>query len=77
MSNLYMELVAAGIPIANHESDLYFPITEESTRILAKYPTSKANATMFTNQVEGGRWYDVPFAFTPWWDARASKQEAR
>jgi hypothetical protein len=70
---LYEELTAAGIKTSNHESDLYFPITKESTLILAKYPTEKSNATTFTNQVEGGRWYDVPFAYLPWWEKRQVK----
>ncbi len=71
--SLYEALKAAGIQVANHESDLYFPITAESTAILDRYPTSKGNAEQFNNQVEGGRWYDVPFAYTPWWDARKAK----
>lgn len=69
-ANVYEDLKAAGIPIANHESDLYFPVTEQSTRILSDYPLHKGNATVFTNQVEGGQWYDVPFAYVPWWTRR-------
>lgn len=76
MKTLYAELVAAGIPVAHHESDLYFPITEQTRAILEKYPLEKGNATTFTNQVEGGRWYDVPFAFIPWWEKRAGKAVA-
>lgn len=68
--SLYDALKAAGIPTSNHESDLYFPVTAESIAILERYPTEKGSATTFTNQVEGGRWYDVPFAFTPWWESR-------
>ncbi len=75
--SLYEALTDANIPTHHHESDLYFPITAESTAILAKYPTSKANATTFTNRVEGGRWYDVPFSFVPWWEARQTRQEGK
>lgn len=74
---LYAALLAAGVPIDNHESDLYFPVTEQSTAILAQYPHSKANATTFANQRPpnvGQRWYDVPFAFLPWWEARQPKK---
>lgn len=66
---LYDAIKAAGIAIAAHESDLYFPVTEQSTAILKQYPLKHSNATKFTNQVEGGIWYDVPFAYDPYWDA--------
>lgn len=71
--NLYDEIKAAGIEYDNHESDLYFPVTEQSKAILAKYPLSQDNATTFRNQRPpnvGQLWYDVPFAFQPFWDAK-------
>ena len=71
---LYQEIVAAGIPIGCHESDLYFPVTEQSREILARYPLQKGNATTFINQVEGGRWYDIPFAYDPWWESRSIRR---
>lgn len=70
---LYDELVAAGIPVSNHESDLYFKATPEALNLLKKYPTELSNAVSFINQAaphKGERWIDVPFAFTPWWEAR-------
>jgi hypothetical protein len=70
---LYEAITAVGIPTSNHESDLYFPVSAESTAILACYPSHKSNARTFVNQVAGGHWYDVPFAFQPWWDARKPK----
>ena len=63
---LYDEVVKRGIPHANHESDLYLPCTEE-TRLLLMHYGHVATATTFVNQVEGGRWYDVPFAYVPFW----------
>ena len=74
---LYDEIKTAGIPTDNHESDLYFPITEQSTEILARYPLEKSNASRFINQVAGGWWYDVPFAFIPFWTARQGKAVTR
>jgi hypothetical protein len=67
---LYEELTAAGVRISNHESDLYFEASAEAIAILQKYPLQKSNATRFINQVEGGSWFDVPFAYDPWWEAR-------
>lgn len=65
--SLYTELVENNVPVSNHYSDLYFPKNDKTTAILAKYSTQKSNATRFINQVEGGVWYDVPFAFDPYW----------
>ncbi len=67
---LFDAIKEAGIPYSNHESDLYFPVTEESRAILMRFAESKANATTFTNQVHRGLWYDIPFAYQPYWDAK-------
>ena len=68
--SLYHSLVGAAVPIASHESDLYFPVTEQTKAILAKFPDKQSIAKQFTNQVEGGMWFDVPFAFMTYWDKR-------
>lgn len=65
---LFDSLKKAGVQYANHETDLYFPKTEETEEILKRYPVEHKNATTFRNQVEGGVWYDVPFAYAPAWD---------
>lgn len=67
---LYDEILATGGYIANHESDLYFEVNEVNSRILAKYALQWANASQFRNQVTGKLCYDVPFAYTPWWERR-------
>jgi len=69
--NLYEECKALGIPINNHSSDLYIPVTPETTALIRKHGH---RATTFKNQVEGGIWYDVPFAYLPFW--KASGEEA-
>ncbi len=70
---IYEDLKAAGVPLSSHESDLYAKKTPESEAIVAKYQFSQ-NVTIFNNQVEGGFWYDIPFAYTPWWEARTPKK---
>jgi hypothetical protein len=69
-TSLYDEILAAGIPVESHESDLYFPVTIESAAILSMHRLESDNATTFINQKDGRKWYDVPFAYTPWWDKR-------
>ena len=66
---LFDEIKSAGIPFASHESDLYIPITHQTRAIIERYQF-KNNVSTFTNQVEGGQWYDVPFAYTPFWETK-------
>ena len=74
---LFEEIVHRGIPYSSHESDLYIPCTEE-TRALLKEPwylMHKLNATSFPNNCdERRRWYDISFAYQPWWEAREPKK---
>ena len=82
-SDIYNKVVARGIPHSSHESDLYIPVTAETQELIKHFNTShchKKPATdmrhgerqynTFINQVEGGLWFDVAFAFLPWWEQR-------
>lgn len=71
--NLYEELVEAGIKVTNHYSDLYFPVTDESAVILAKYPKQKAIATTFRSNIDGVLCFDVPFGYEPYWANKFSE----
>jgi hypothetical protein len=75
MSTLYQDLVALGVYISNHESDLYFESTSASREALKRYPLHAANARLFTNQVTKKPCYDVPFAYDPWWESRTGKEK--
>lgn len=66
--HIYNEIVKRGIQHANHCSDLYIPVTQETAQLLKEYDL---RATTFENQVEGGIWYDVPFQYLPYWDRKA------
>lgn len=73
---LYDELVAAEIPVANHESDLYFQASPKALDILDEYPAEKEIASCFTNKAAphiGEQWVSVPFAYIPWWEAKRKK----
>ncbi|MBC7818413.1 MAG: hypothetical protein IAG10_16120 [Planctomycetaceae bacterium] len=69
---VYDECLAAGIPMANHYSDLYIPATDETRAILKKCDCITYRP--FRNQVEGGTWYDVPFAYLPYWEAAQTRK---
>jgi hypothetical protein len=65
---LFEAIKNAGIPYSNHESDLYVPANEQTKAILIQYPLEYGNRQAFTNCVEGGIWWDIPFAYQPFWD---------
>ncbi len=73
VSNLYDEAVAQGIPTDNHESDLYLK-DSEITRALLR--VAHVDAKAFVSNVDGRMWWEIPFAFSPWWRARQSKPES-
>jgi hypothetical protein len=66
--NIYAECVELGIPTNSHYSDLYIPANQQTAALLKKHNITTAK--IFTNQVEGGLWYDIPFAYSPWWEKR-------
>lgn len=71
METLYSDCVAAGVQVDHHESDLYIPANETTRALLVKHG---ARASIFTSQIDGKPWYDVPFAYQPFWDAKASNK---
>lgn len=71
---LYDEAVKRGIKIDHHESDLYLPATEEVRTLLIHYGHDRrgrmATAKLFKSNFGDGMWYDVPFAYAPFWRER-------
>ncbi len=72
--SLYDRLTAAGFEIDHHESDLYVRVTPESRAIIDAWMADNGYGEgfrdTFTSQVDGHRYFDVPFAYQPYWEAR-------
>jgi hypothetical protein len=68
---IYQRLKAAGVPLDNHYSDLYAQVTPVSTAII-KASGSKT-ASQFRSQIDGQLWWDIPFAYDPYWEQRGEK----
>ncbi len=66
--SLYTDLIEAGIEVSNWQSDLYAPVNETTKAILAKHP--EQSKTVFRSQVDGKLWYDIAFAYDPFWKRR-------
>lgn len=72
---IYEDLIAAGVPTDHHESDLYALVTPESRALVAAYEY-RCHVQTFVSQVDGRLWYDIPFAYQPFWD-RVRQREVR
>jgi hypothetical protein len=70
--DIYGELRSALVPLDHHESDLYAKVTDESKKIIATYPY-KNNVKRFTD-AEGIEWFDIPFAYRPYWDDKIRRR---
>jgi hypothetical protein len=82
--SIYQQLVAAGVEIDHHESDLYCPVNEVTKAIVEEgqyrsgdygdYLLKRAVST-FNSQIDGTLWYDIPFAYDPFWEKKEGKKE--
>ena len=68
--SLYLRLKTAGVPLDSHESDLYALVTPESWAIVKA--SGWGGVTTFTSNIDGKVWFDLPFAYSPWWERRQS-----
>ena len=65
---LYAALVEIGAEIDSHESDLYVKINQPVIELVSRY-RFKLQVSVFQDQRDnGGQWYDIPFAYQPFWD---------
>ena len=67
--SIYQKMVAAGVEIEHHQSDLWVPKNEVSTKILVEkgFTTDELKSMHFRCSITGDIWYDIPFAYDPFW----------
>jgi hypothetical protein len=66
--SIYKELLDAGVEMDHHESDLYVKVTPKSREILTAY--GRRYAEVFISEIDGLCWYDLPFAYEPFWEKK-------
>ena len=67
ISNLYDKALEQGIEIDYHESDLYLK-GGDITRTLLR--VAHVQATPFISNIDESLWYEIPFAYAPFWRAK-------
>lgn len=55
--------------IDHHASDLYLKRSKESTAIVSGYEY-KNQVSVFVSPLDSCAWYDIPFAFLPYWSEK-------
>ena len=69
MKSLYEQVKDFGVKIDHHESDLYIPVTAQTRALIATYEY-RCNVVTFVSQIDKALWYDVPFAYLPFWERK-------
>lgn len=70
--NIYDEVIKQKIEHSSHSSDLYIPVNDETKKLVSQYE-HKGNVTIFSSAIDGKPWFDIPFAYEPFWP-NAEKQ---
>lgn len=74
MKNIYKTAVAT-LPakdIDHHESDLYIRKTPAADLIIEEYEY-KNIVSVFRDAIENVLWYEIPFAYDPFWERRVKQ----
>jgi hypothetical protein len=65
--DIYKEAVEAGCTIDHYQSDLYLKKDAVSQKLVESYEF-KQSVTTFISQIDRELWYDIPFAYSPYWE---------
>lgn len=78
--SIYNVLMGAQVPerdIDNHYSDLYLRATPQNTELLRRYyevQGIKRLPEKFRSKLDNEEWYDIPFAYNPYWEEMMTKK---
>ena len=72
-ADLYDEIVKVVQPdqIGSWTSDLQCKVMKDTTAVIDRYKY-KHLVTTFRSAIDGTLWYEIPFAYTPWWEGRCN-----
>lgn len=67
MISLYQLLLDTGAQMDNHEGGLYVLVTPETSAVIRM---SRHSVSTFISQIDGKLWFDLPFAYEPFWERK-------
>lgn len=73
--DLYREIMKVTKPdeVGHWISDLQCKVTHETQALIKRYKYKKL-VTRFISAIDGTDWYEIPFAYTPYWDEKIGGQ---
>jgi hypothetical protein len=77
--SVYEACVKAGVEIEHHYSDLYIPVNDVTRRIIGHFFSFAGSSNLvgtFTHQIKNALYYNIAFAYQPYWDAVSDKNKA-
>ena len=76
--SLYERLNEAGFETDSWQSDLYVLKTPQALAAIEAFEAEGGitNRSEFVSDKDGRRWIELPFAYSPWWDAKAEREDA-
>ena len=71
MRDIYEKAIEMLSPndIDHHESDLYLRKTLKSEKLINEYEFINL-VSVFRDNIDNELWYEIPFAYTPYWERR-------
>jgi hypothetical protein len=72
--SIFEEVKQLGVFYSNHESDLYIPKLPQTEELINRYEFKHLVTEFHTSN--GQRWYEIPYAFDPFWVNKAGKVTA-
>ena len=78
-TTIYDDLKNAGVQLDSHYSDLYALANDDCRRIVGEYRKAGTigPVSLFKSNIDGLMWYDIPFAYLPYWEAVMQKAVTR
>lgn len=62
--------------IDSWRSDLYLKVTLKSKKIIDKYIEEGHTVKKFKSKIDNCHWYEIPFAYNPWWEERLNQKKS-
>lgn len=75
--SLYQALKDSGAEISNYRSDLYVKASPRTWAIIKRYPLEHSITTGFHNNIDKQLWYEIPFAYVPFWEEVEKESQRR
>lgn len=71
MRDIYEKAIEILSPndIDHHESDLYLRKTLKSEKLINEYEFINL-VSVFRDNIDNELWYEIPFAYSPYWERR-------